>query len=214
MRPLILLAALGTLLLACNRAAIRTGQEPPETGYLATASAEAAAARLDRNPLLPTPTAARGSGSGSLTLTGSLYLVAYADSRSSSTLLRGGIDTPGGDMEDCTGIGAYEELRDGAAVVVSDETGRVLGRGVLSEGRAGTLSGREPGSDLEQLVQDTLTCSFTFRVEDLPRAQSYTLEVADKGQVSYPAEEIQTLGWEAHLSLAPDGLRVMPPGPS
>jgi hypothetical protein len=129
-------------------------------------------------------------------------LVAYDDGRS-SVFLTGGIDAKGTDGDDCAGRGPYEGVREGARVEVSDARGRPLASGQLGGGRSGTLSGGEPGSDLERLGQDALTCTLAFRVGGLPRAESYAIEVGDRGRVVYPAEDLRRLGWDARLSLSP-----------
>ncbi len=201
-----LLMVLGLALAGCGPTDLLSGPEPTKTEYEATEEAHAARAHLDRNPLAGDGNHHAPPARGQPSLTGDLYVVAYPDRRSSSVFLQGGID--GSHTGDCSGVDAYKDLREGASVTVSDGAGRVLTRGTLGRGKGGTLSGGEPGSDLERLGQDALTCTFPFRLENLPQASEYNIEVADRGVVSFSEAKLEQPGRVVALSVSPFPLSV------
>jgi hypothetical protein len=178
-----------------------SGPEPTKTEYHATEEAHAAVVQLARNPLATSAVVTSPRGAGPLALTGSLYVIAYNDLQSSSTFLEGGI--AGSYAGDCSGDDAYKDLREGTSVMARDDSGRVLANGTLGQGKGGTLSGGEPGSDLERLGQDAFTCTFPFQLETLPKVCEYSIEVSDMGEVSFSKAELQRLGWEVDLSVSP-----------
>jgi hypothetical protein len=90
--------------------------------------------------------------------------------------------TGGGCTQEKAGPGEFADLRRGTPVVVTDETGAVLGEGGLSE-----------GSDVLS------TCWFRFRVGPLPRAATYTIRVAEREPATFSYEELEAAGWNVTL---------------
>ena len=86
---------------------------------------------------------------------------------------------------DCTGVGGYDDLHAGTAVVVKDETGKVLATGSLAGGKIISLE----------------TCQWTFDVANVPDAQFYQVEVSHRGNVTFSRADLDNTGWKVALSL-------------
>ncbi len=67
-----------------------------------------------------------------------------------------------GDLSNCVGVGRFVDLYQGAKVVVTNQKGRPLALGAITEGL---------GTNYFQDVLDE--CAFRVRVPDVPRARSY-----------------------------------------
>lgn len=89
----------------------------------------------------------------------------------------------------CTGEGGYGDLRGGAQVVLTDDRGETLSTGRLSAGEF-----------------DGLGCVFSFALEDVTRADFYSLSVAggQRGQLQYSYAELADADWSVELSLGDD----------
>jgi hypothetical protein len=85
----------------------------------------------------------------------------------------------------CYGTGGYADISAGAAVTVSDESGKILGTSQLE---AGKTSGQA-------------SCVFAFKVTGLPDANFYRVEVSHRGQVVYSKSDLDKSGWKVDLSL-------------
>lgn len=108
----------------------------------------------------------------------------------SMTLKDGFSGDPG---ESCSGSGGYDDIRGGAQVTVSNESGDVLAVGRLGAGE-GVPASSATGSDF-------LYCKFEFEVTGVPRAEIYTIEVSHRGGLSYSFEEMESQGWTVEFSL-------------
>jgi hypothetical protein len=86
----------------------------------------------------------------------------------------------------CTGENGYGDLGAGAQVVLTDDRGKTLSTGRLSDGEF-----------------DGLGCVFSFALEDVTRADFYRLEVAggSRGQLQYSYSELADGDWSLQLSL-------------
>ena len=95
-------------------------------------------------------------------------------------------DRPG---RSCTGEGGYDDLGAGAQVVLADDTGTTLSTGRLSDGEF-----------------DGLGCVFSFALEDVTRADFYSLTIAGggRGQLQYSYEELADDDWSLQLSIGDD----------
>jgi hypothetical protein len=82
----------------------------------------------------------------------------------------------------CVGFG---ELRSGAPVSVTDQSGAVVGTSTLSDGRGAV---------------DPQTCIFAFIVGDLPSAEAYTVKVANRAGITRSKAVLQTNNWNLTLS--------------
>jgi hypothetical protein len=89
----------------------------------------------------------------------------------------------------CSGDGGYGDLRGGAQVVLADERGDTLSTGRLSAGEF-----------------DGLGCVFSFALEDVARADFYSLTVAGghRGQLQYSYDELADGDWSVQLSIGDD----------
>ena len=82
---------------------------------------------------------------------------------------------PAPDMP-CSGVGAWDALVDGATVVVLDPAGDRIATGSVDGGIRGPSS----------------QCTFTFFVEELPYAESYTLLIGEQEPLTYSRAELKS----------------------
>lgn len=88
------------------------------------------------------------------------------------------------------GDGGYSDIKPGASVVVTNETGTTIGVGVLDSATA-TIHGKGRNARAE-------SCDFTFSVENVPvSAKFYGIEVSHRGVVQFTPSQIG----EIHLTL-------------
>jgi len=85
----------------------------------------------------------------------------------------------------CTGMGGYDDIQQGAAVVVRDESNKVLATSSLKGGKIVALE----------------TCGFDFTVDNVPDANFYQVEVSHRGAVTYSKADLDSKGWKVALSL-------------
>lgn len=86
----------------------------------------------------------------------------------------------------CRGSGGYSDIRPGTEVTVRDQAGAVIARGDLGLESSGTV----PGS-----------CEFSLRVDDVPRATFYEIEVGRRGSLTYSYEQMQRQDWTVGFEL-------------
>lgn len=94
----------------------------------------------------------------------------------------GDTNTPG-----CRSKGGYEDIAEGAQVVVKDGAGSVLATTALG---GGTQTVTDPGAD----------CVFEFSVA-VPDAEFYSIEVTHRGALTYSRVELEERGWTVSFSL-------------
>jgi hypothetical protein len=89
----------------------------------------------------------------------------------------------------CSGESGYGDLDGGAQVVLADDRGTTLSTGRLSDGEF-----------------DGLGCVFNFALEDVTRADFYSLTIAggQRGQLQYSYEELADADWSVQLSVGED----------
>lgn len=85
----------------------------------------------------------------------------------------------------CFGDGGYSDLREGAQVTVSDESGATIAVGELGRGES----------------VESRYCEFSITVEDVPAATFYSIEVSRRGQLRYSMAEMERMDWEVGFSL-------------
>jgi hypothetical protein len=85
----------------------------------------------------------------------------------------------------CTGEGGYDDIRAGAAVIVKDESGKVLATGSLGSGK----------------ITDPATCEFSFSLADVPDAKFYQIEVSHRGALTYSRDDLDKRGWKVEFTL-------------
>lgn len=82
----------------------------------------------------------------------------------------------------CAGAGGYDDIRNGAQVVVTDATGKTLALGELADGRPDGAHSRGGPN----------VCRWTFTVDGVPAGETfYGIEVTHRGVVQYDAGRIQ-----------------------
>ncbi len=89
----------------------------------------------------------------------------------------------------CSGESGYGDLGGGAQVVLADDRGTTLSTGRLSDGEF-----------------DGLGCVFNFALEDVTRADFYSLTIAggQRGQLQYSYEELADADWSVQLFVGED----------
>jgi hypothetical protein len=87
---------------------------------------------------------------------------------------------------DCVSPNGYDDVDDGASVVVEDETGRTLAT-----------------SNLESGEYDGSSCVFNFKVEDVEKAAFYQVSVGSesRGHLQYSYDDMVDADWAVHLTL-------------
>ncbi len=88
-------------------------------------------------------------------------------------------------LADCVGQGGYSDISEGATVVITDQTGRILSSGALE---AGSASGT--------------TCVYDFSLPSVRQdEQQYAVEITHRGKVVTSAAEMQSDGWTFGVTL-------------
>lgn len=94
------------------------------------------------------------------------------------TMTLDSVDVIGDGGDGCLGSEGYDDIREGAAVVVFDDGGKKIGIGALEAGRASTAT----------------TCEFEFTVSDVPiRGSIYSVEVSHRGEIPFKRANAQDL---------------------
>jgi hypothetical protein len=84
----------------------------------------------------------------------------------------------------CSGDGGYDDISAGTQVNIRDGSGELLASSSL-----------DAGEDM------SIACTFTFTVDDVPKADFYSVEVGDRGDLSYSYDEMVENSWYVSLSL-------------
>ena len=105
---------------------------------------------------------------------------------SGSLSVRGYTNTDDGS---CTGEGGFDDIREGTQVTVKDGGGAIIGTGRLG-------AGIRPG----QKGNTLLVCVFEFSVPVPAELPFYTIEIADRGELTYSLEELRGLDWDPRLN--------------
>ena len=88
----------------------------------------------------------------------------------------------------CEGTGGYSDIQEGLKVKVTDETGKILGIGEL-------------GSDNNRGEFRSVKCVFPFKVEGIPSARFYSIEVGRRGSLEYSRKDLEKQNWRVHFRL-------------
>jgi predicted nucleic acid-binding Zn ribbon protein len=94
-------------------------------------------------------------------------------------------DLLGDEGEPCEGDGGYSDLGSGTPVRVTDAEGKLIGATTLGFGD----------------IVSSGTCSFDFLLEDVADTEFYRFEVGDRGEISYPKEDLEDIGWSVFFSI-------------
>ena len=90
----------------------------------------------------------------------------------------------------CEGTGGYSDVTEGLDVIVSDQDGRIIGTGRLTQ----------EGMDRESIGTDDL-CAFSFSVPVTDPAAFYSIEVGDRGELTYSHADLEGMGWAVEATL-------------
>lgn len=102
--------------------------------------------------------------------------------------------------DDCQGGGGFSDMHAGAQVVVKDAASQIIAAGSLS---AGTLpqATNEAGTPVVDRSRSFSECVFTFEVANVPAADFYTVEVSDRGGITYSHAELVEKDWTVDVTL-------------
>ena len=95
----------------------------------------------------------------------------------------------------CWGQPGYDDLAEGASVVVTDETGSVVATGTLT---AGQYDEMEYHDDIQW---STGYCTWAFETTIPGDRPFYAVEVNHRGKVTFSREDLEAADWYAALSL-------------
>ena len=93
------------------------------------------------------------------------------------------INTSGEDSF-CFGYGGMDDLKFATPVTITDEQGKILAIGELEAGR-----------------EDSDGCTMSFKIDNIPKASFYSVEVARRGKVTYSFDRMVESGWRVGLSV-------------
>lgn len=136
---------------------------------------------LDFTPIEPIDPTATAEARKSFTLTGAITV---GDPEGDSVITQGDAF--------CFTSGGYSDISVGAGVVVRDENDTIIATGSL-DFPVSPMAGN---------------CTFPFRVDNLPRADFYTIEVTHRGPITYSFDELESYDWFLSLSLG-DALPIL-----
>lgn len=94
----------------------------------------------------------------------------------------------------CSGTTGYDDVRAGAQVTVADAKGKTIAVGTLGDGRTDEFS-----TDSSGLYRET--CVFPLKVTGVPDSDFYSVEVAHRGELTYPKKKLEKAKWRVHLTL-------------
>ena len=92
--------------------------------------------------------------------------------------------TTEGENSFCFGSGGMDDLKSYAPVTITDEQGKILAMGELGRGR-----------------EDSEGCTMSFTVENIPKSNFYSVEVARRGKVTYSFDRMIESRWRVGLSV-------------
>jgi len=98
-----------------------------------------------------------------------------------------GVDKP------CEAEGGYNDIRQGADVVVKDRAGSIVAAGSL-----------EAGAGVKSPPTDYARCGFSFEIPNVPDADFYSIEVSHRGALTYTRDELKAIGWSVEFKIGGD----------
>jgi hypothetical protein len=90
-----------------------------------------------------------------------------------------------GPGDPCEGQGGYDDIIEGADVVVRNQADEIIATSSLGPGT-------NRGND---------HCAFAFTVEEVPDAEFYSVEVSHRGALTYSKAELDGMDWNLSLNL-------------
>lgn len=87
----------------------------------------------------------------------------------------------------------YRDVRSGSELTVTDGDGEALASAELE---AGTLS-----TSYEDEVGTAMDCRLPFTVEDVPTADSYTIELRERGELTFAFDDLERQGWTVAFTI-------------
>lgn len=87
----------------------------------------------------------------------------------------------------------YEDVEPGTRLEVTDGDGNALAAGKLEKGELAT--------SYEDKVGRAMDCRLPFTIEDVPLAESYTIVLEDRGDLTYSFQDLERQGWKVAFSI-------------
>lgn len=97
-----------------------------------------------------------------------------------------------GNADNCGGAGGYSDVNEGMPVTVKDGTGKIIATGNIGSG-----SKPKDGSMYSEVM-----CNFEITVNNVPKADFYSILVGRRGELNYSFDEMQKRNWTISLSLS------------
>jgi hypothetical protein len=94
----------------------------------------------------------------------------------------------------CSAIGADAQVLPGQAIVMYDEDGIVLGRGLL--GPPEPMAVTDPSTG-----RTSMSCRLPFEIDAIERTGNVTLEIGSRGLRTYTSRELDASGWNVELRI-------------
>lgn len=98
----------------------------------------------------------------------------------------------------CRGTGGFDDIREGAQVVVRDETDSIIGTSRLGAGVAVNV---RTYPDSFGIIYASADCQFPFEVTEVPTAKFYSIEVTHRGGVTFSPAELDAKGWKVAMEV-------------
>lgn len=89
----------------------------------------------------------------------------------------------------------------GDPVILRDGDNKTIGTGELGEGKDSNVLGK----DAKKLGRDAnafANCVYKFHITDVPDAAFYSVEVGDKGKLTYSRAKLEKRDWKVALTLS------------
>ena len=93
-----------------------------------------------------------------------------------------------GTVSGCNGTDGYDDIHEGSQVVVTNESGTVIGTTELGPGRSQSSG---------------VGCRYDFSVA-VPDAAFYNIAVGDRGKLTYSKAELESRSWGVVMTLGSD----------
>lgn len=84
------------------------------------------------------------------------------------------------------GARGYSDINAGTTVLISNEKGTIIATGKL-------------GTGSKRIDEDS--CKFPYKVTGVPAAKIYSIEVSDRGKLTYSLSDLKKNNWKANLTL-------------
>ena len=99
---------------------------------------------------------------------------------------------------ECEGDNGYDDLQEGAEINIYDAEDKLLASGQVDAGRGVGVFNDAPTDSApatDNIGRIAQYCRLPFKVEDVPKADLYQVEIADRGKLMVKPEELQEISF-------------------